>query len=204
MPANVRYKKALLVPTRVASGDFYLIDSTPGYVIVGTADGLWNVPETLSRRIVVAEWEMGLGNTPSEWKYRGASMAELMCFQTGGEWWRDDINFDVRRDLTLREIQAQLPWSIHYKTSFRECPMPHKHFSHALTHVSKALGKLHALVDDAEHKGCEFTAEETDYLLADLVICAFRAANTIPGRICDLQHAVEYRLEKKNDIKLRR
>lgn len=201
MAEIVKYKKVLLGPNE---GSVYLIAATPGTRLVGRADGLYNVPETLVGRIVVAEWVPGLDMSPSEWKYRGASMAELMALQTGGEWWHDDINFDARRDLTLREIQAQLPWSIHYKTSFRESPMPHKHFSHALTHVSKALGKLHSLVNEAEHAGCDFTAEETDYLLADLIICAIRAANTIPNRVADIQRITEDRIEKKNGFKLKR
>lgn len=106
------------------------------------------------------------------------------------------------KDLTIRELQTQLPWTIHYHRDFRSSPMSHKDFGHALLHVQKAAGKLAALVNDAEHGGCEFTAEETDRYVADLVLCALRMANTCPGRTIDLQRAVTDRIETKNEVKL--
>lgn len=59
-------------------------------------------------------------------------------------------------DKTIRELQTSLPWTIHYARDFRASPMAHKDFGHALLHVQKAAGKLAALVNDAEHAGCEF------------------------------------------------
>jgi hypothetical protein len=108
----------------------------------------------------------------------------------------------LNSDLTIRELQTQLPWTIHYDRDFRANPQAHKDFAHALTHVVKAAGKLAAVVDDAEHKGSEFKPEEVDRFLADLVVCALRMANTCPGRHVDLQQAVESRIEDKNGIKL--
>jgi len=107
-------------------------------------------------------------------------------------------------DRTLRELQATLPWTVHYHHDFRASPMAHKDFGHALLHVMKAAGKLAALVNDAEHGGCEFTAEQTDPYIADLVVCALRMANTCPGRTVDLQRAVIDRIEIKNKTKLPR
>lgn len=105
-------------------------------------------------------------------------------------------------DKTIRELQTQLPWTIHYSRDFRASPMSHKDFGHALLHVQKAAGKLAALVNDAEHGGSLFLPEDTDKYIADLVVCALRMANTCPGRTIDLQRAVENRIETKNGVKL--
>lgn len=104
--------------------------------------------------------------------------------------------------MDLKTLQVNLPWSDNYNTDFRSNPQLHKDFQHALLHISKAAGKLNSLIDDAEHKSCEFTKEQTDPYIADLVICALRMANTIPGRTMDLEQAVIDRLESKNNIKL--
>ena len=98
----------------------------------------------------------------------------------------------------LRELQTNLPWTTHYHRDFRSSPMTHKDFGHALLHVTKAVGKLAALVDDAEHGGCEFKPEDTDRYVADLVVCALRLANACPGRHIDLERAVIERIESKN------
>jgi hypothetical protein len=99
---------------------------------------------------------------------------------------------------TIRQLQTSLPWTVHYHRDFRSNPQSHKDFGHALLHVFKAAGKLASLVNDAEHGGCEFTAEETDRYIADLVVCALRMANTCPGRTIDLESAVVDRIAKKN------
>jgi hypothetical protein len=108
------------------------------------------------------------------------------------------------KDLTIRELQTQLPWTVRYHYDFRASPIAHKDFAHALLHVQKAAGKLAAVVNDAEHGGSEFKPEEIDRYVADLVICAVRMANTCPGRTIDLQRAVEDRIEDKNQAELRR
>lgn len=110
----------------------------------------------------------------------------------------------ARPDLTIRQLQTQLPWTVHYHHDFRASPMAHKDFGHALLHVTKACGKLAAVVNAAEHGGSEFRPEEVDRFVADLVVCALRMANTCPGRTIDLQRAVEERIENKNDAELRR
>mgnify|MGYP000536589358 CR=1 FL=1 len=108
------------------------------------------------------------------------------------------------KDLTLRELQTQLPWTVHYHRDFRASPMSHKDFGHALLHVQKAAGKLAAVVNDAEHGGSDFPPESVDRYVADLVVCALRLANTCPGRTIDLQRAVEDRIEAKNAAELAR
>jgi len=98
--------------------------------------------------------------------------------------------------LPITQLQNHLPWGEYtYSAEFNQAQMRHKHFGHALLHVLKAAGKLAAVVDNAEHSGSEFTPEEVDRFLADLVICAARMANTCPGRRIDLDAAVISRCE---------
>ena len=108
------------------------------------------------------------------------------------------------KDLTIRELQSLLPWTVHYHHDFRASPMSHKDFAHALLHVTKACGKLATVVNDAEHGGSTFTPSEVDRYVADLVVCALRMATTCPGRQIDLQRAVEDRIEVKNQAELQR
>ncbi len=102
----------------------------------------------------------------------------------------------------LREIQLTLPWSTHYSREFKANPIPHKDFAHALTHVSKAAGRLHGLVDEMDHNrevsDNPNLRQEYQKFLADLVICALRMANTFPGGVVDLERAVLERLRDKN------
>lgn len=107
-------------------------------------------------------------------------------------------------ELTIREIQKQLPWTVHYHHDFRASPVAHKDFQHALIHAMKAVGKLSAVVDKAEHKGSDFHPIEVNMYIADLVVCALRMANTSPFGTIDLQAAVEFRIEDKNQVKLTR
>lgn len=104
--------------------------------------------------------------------------------------------------MNLRALQRILPWTIHYHRDFRASPLAHKDFGHALIHVFKAAGKLASLIDDAEHRGCEFRPEETDPYIADLVICALRLANTVPGRTVDLERVVIERILAKNGVRI--
>ena len=108
-----------------------------------------------------------------------------------------------REDLTLRELQSRLPWTVHYSRDFRASPMTHKDFGHALLHVTKACGKIAAVINEAEHGGSTFCAAEVDRYVADLVVCALRMANTCPGRTIDLQRAVVDRIENKNQAEIR-
>jgi hypothetical protein len=109
-----------------------------------------------------------------------------------------------KRDLTIRELQTNLPWTGHYHRDFRSNPEVSKDFNHAITHVVKACGGLCTVIDNAQHGGSEFKPEEIDKYVADLVICALRMANTCPGRVIDLQHIVEVRIEEKNNMELKR
>ena len=110
------------------------------------------------------------------------------------------------RDLTIRELQTQLPWTIRYSQDFRASPMAHKDFAHTMHHVSKAAGKLHALADDMDHDRALADTpglrDEHARFIADLVVCALRLANVFPGGVIDLQHAVEHRIEDKNGVAL--
>lgn len=110
------------------------------------------------------------------------------------------------KDLTIREFQTKLPWTIKYSQDFRSSPISHKDFSHALHHVSKAAGRLHALADDMDHdRDISLTVslkESYGKYIADLVVCALRLANTFPGGSLDLQQAVHERIESKNEVKL--
>jgi hypothetical protein len=106
--------------------------------------------------------------------------------------------------ITLREIQTRLPWTIKYSRDFRANPQPHKDFAHAVVHAQKALGKLAALVDDMDHDrdAALGDAAGIDRYVADLVVCALRMANTMPGRTIDLERAVVDRIESKNGVSL--
>ena len=116
---------------------------------------------------------------------------------------RRSVTKKEKMSKSIRELQTQLPWTVHYHHDFRASPMSHKDFGHALLHVFKAAGKLAAVVNDAEHAGSEFKPEEVDPFIADLVICALRMANTCPGRTIDLEAAVIERIENKNGVKIK-
>lgn len=114
----------------------------------------------------------------------------------------------MAQDLTLRELQTNLPWTVRYSGDFRANPQSHKDFAHALLHIHKAGGMLAALTDDMDHRKevADDPASRAQYgkYVADMVVCALRLANTFPGGVLDLQRAVEDRLESKNDVKLPR
>lgn len=104
--------------------------------------------------------------------------------------------------MNLRELQTNLPWSIKYSQDYRLNPQSHKDFAHAVLHVTKAAGKLAAIIDDLDHRrDSEDFGRIKDYL-ADLVICALRMANTTPGGVIDLERAVIDRIESKNEVTL--
>lgn len=101
---------------------------------------------------------------------------------------------------TLRGLQHDLPWTIHYCRAFRETTLTHKDFQHALVHVFKAAGKLATACDEADHGRVEsgFAPENIDRFVADLVVCALRMAKTCPGREIDLEREVIDRIKTKN------
>ncbi|WP_016751840.1 hypothetical protein [Leptospira kirschneri] len=109
-------------------------------------------------------------------------------------------------EINIKNLQVKLPWTVKYSEDFRLTPLTHKDFSHALHHVSKAVGKLHGLADDMDHnKELALSLNPDDYgkYIADLVVCALRLANTFPGRIIDLESEVIKRIETKNGVRLR-
>ncbi len=105
-------------------------------------------------------------------------------------------------DKTLREIQTTLPWTIKYSEDYRRNPQPHKDFTHALLHVSKAAGHLNGLADDMDHNRATALdpglREKYGKYVADFVICAVRIANVFPGGMLDLQTLVQERIALKN------
>lgn len=86
-------------------------------------------------------------------------------------------------------------------------------FEHVLGHVSKAAGKLHGLVGDAdhieerraiEHSAAFEVAEEENgkaasAYIADLIICAAKLAALCPSGEIDLEKAVADRMAEKHD-----
>lgn len=113
-----------------------------------------------------------------------------------------NIGLNFHQDRTIREIQTSLPWTIRYSRDYRANPQSHKDFAHALVHVTKALGHLMGLVDDMDHRrevaDDPTLRERYGKYVADLVVCAVRAANVFPGGVLDLQTATQDRIEVKN------
>lgn len=91
-------------------------------------------------------------------------------------------------------------------------------FEHVLGHVSKATGKLHGLVGDADHiiqRACgkietgdreaAFNSAEVangkgaNVYIADLIICAAKLAALCPSGEIDLEKAVTDRIAEKRD-----
>lgn len=104
--------------------------------------------------------------------------------------------------MSLRELQTVLPWTVRYSRDFRANPQPHKDFAHAVVHVTKALGNLAAFVNGMDHDrklaDAAGNAERLGKYVADLVVCALRMANTMPGGVLDLERAVIDRINTKN------
>lgn len=103
---------------------------------------------------------------------------------------------------TLKEIQDRLPWGKLYSVEFRKLEHNYKDFQHALMHVFKAAGKLAGMVDDADHGDTFFPKEDVEKYLADVVICAIRAASVNPTGAFDIGEAVLRRIEAKNGVKI--
>lgn len=88
-----------------------------------------------------------------------------------------------------------------YPDAFNAEPLPHRHFTHALTHAMKALGGLASYTDALDHERMAkrgYADPEAQMLddskakwLADLVICASRMAQQSG---IDLDQAVAQRV----------
>lgn len=88
-------------------------------------------------------------------------------------------------------------------------------FEHVLGHVSKAAGKIHGLVGDADHieearkverDAAFMMAEQANgrtvrAYIADLVICAAKLAALCPSGEIDLEQAVADRMAEKRDYR---
>lgn len=111
--------------------------------------------------------------------------------------------------MNIRYIQHNLPWKMPYGKAFDESAAMHKDFQHALVHIVKAVGKLSAMIENADHDRASlketFPRAEVEKYLADLIICAMRMANTPPDDLrerIDLEDAVLNRIEEKNGVRL--
>lgn len=112
----------------------------------------------------------------------------------------------------LRQLQGELPklWTNEfYSKQFRESPSEYKDFEHAILHVTKTLGKLACLVEEADHQGAKehsspayFPKADVEKYLADLVICTIRMAIKNPTGAIDLEKAILARIEEKMGVKL--
>jgi hypothetical protein len=105
---------------------------------------------------------------------------------------------------SLIEKQNDLPnfWrDSDYPDSFNTEVSEHRHFTHAMTHAMKALGRISGVVDDWDHQrmqkwaGVKVAPDEGEIWrwLADLVICSLRMAQQ---QQIDLESAVERRIEQ--------
>jgi hypothetical protein len=88
-------------------------------------------------------------------------------------------------------------------------------FEHVAGHVSKAAGKIHGLIGDADHiaerygrEGAFAAAEfanvevgdqKASAYIADLIICAAKLAALCPSGEIDLEEAVAARMAEKRD-----
>ncbi len=110
----------------------------------------------------------------------------------------------LQKGANLEMLQAELPWGANdYNKTFRNSPVLHKDFQHALIHILKALGKLSSFVEAADHAdSANFPYDEISKYLADVLICTVRMANTKPGARVDLSKAVLDRIEEKMGVRL--
>lgn len=74
-------------------------------------------------------------------------------------------------------------------------------FRHACLHAIKALGKISALIDHADHESMDTAEarglrEELPKLLSDLVRCTAKMAETAPGEPVDLARSYLARAEQ--------
>lgn len=112
----------------------------------------------------------------------------------------------------IRFLQEELPklWTDEfYSKQFRESSSEYKDFQHAILHVTKTLGKLACMVEEADHQGAMehaspvyFPKKDVERYLSDLVICAIRMAIKNPTGVVDLERAIFARIEEKMGVRL--
>jgi hypothetical protein len=112
--------------------------------------------------------------------------------------------------VNIRDLQAQLPWTIPYSADFRHSQSDegHRHLIHDVLHTMKSLGKIAAVCERIDHQGPVLhsnTDPERAALAAeavDLVICALHIAKTNPFGPFDLEAAVLAALDRRNGSNL--
>lgn len=106
--------------------------------------------------------------------------------------------------MNISHLQRHLPWTIPYSPEFvaARTELKHLDMQHAMIHGIKSMGKLSALFDHQDHgNGVERDRVDVPNLVADLVVCALRMANTSPWGKFDLEAAVVERL-RRNGVEL--
>lgn len=92
-----------------------------------------------------------------------------------------------------------------YSEQFKNSPVKHKDFDHALKHVLKAAVRLLERTEESDHSGATpLDAAFVEKYVADLVICAVRLANVNPSGPIDLENAIFDRIESKMGARLER
>lgn len=150
--------------------------------------------------------------------YEGREPAEFGCDDCCGhgnedgwcEHFADDAAFDDTAPdapqpehtapLSLRDMQARLPWTIPYSQAFTTSSEPHRNLTHDVLHVMKSLGRIAAMAEDFDHgRPPRMTVEQLAKEVADLPICALHIAKTNPLGVFDLHDAVVRHSEMRNE-----
>lgn len=102
--------------------------------------------------------------------------------------------------MDLKDIQKRVPevWpDSDYPATFGGARdlLPHIDAAHSLMHATKAVGKVAAAIEPADH-GKPIEREALGWALADVIITAARIANKVPGKSMDLDALVTERLEQ--------
>lgn len=100
----------------------------------------------------------------------------------------------------LRHLQTHLPWTIPYSAEFETSANanPRRRVVHDILHVLKALGRVAADCEHADHgRPTTMTPEAMAREVADLVTCALHIARVVGF---DLQDAVVGGLERRNGV----
>jgi hypothetical protein len=110
-------------------------------------------------------------------------------------------------DFSLHQLQKRLQWDMKsYSAEYLASNLQHRDFQHALLHLDKAIGKLSAMVEEADHRHVQdfepFPVGDVEKYLADVVICALRMAETNPSGHVDLERSVLARIQTKEGLTL--
>lgn len=97
------------------------------------------------------------------------------------------------------DLSQPLPWDEDTYTE-EHLKDPLNRFRHALLHATKALGKIAGAIEPVDHKDeVELDVNDVAKYLADLVICASRMSQTLPGHKLNLEQRVLARLERNKN-----